>query len=67
MPQRVPPPNYVCYRCGQKGKYTVCIRLIEKSNFIVQVIISINALPTAIRNMTNTLESSAPQVSHVVF
>ncbi|CAO3672611.1 unnamed protein product [Rhizopus microsporus] len=21
MPQRVPPPNYVCYRCGQKGHY----------------------------------------------
>lgn len=20
MPQRVPPPTYVCYRCGQKGK-----------------------------------------------
>lgn len=19
IPQRVPPPNYVCYRCGQKG------------------------------------------------
>lgn len=19
MPQRVPPPTYVCYRCGQKG------------------------------------------------
>ncbi|CEP07044.1 hypothetical protein [Parasitella parasitica] len=21
MPQRVPPPTYVCYRCGQKGHY----------------------------------------------
>ncbi|EIE87768.1 hypothetical protein RO3G_12479 [Rhizopus delemar RA 99-880] len=21
IPQRVPPPNYVCYRCGQKGHY----------------------------------------------
>jgi protein MPE1 len=20
MPVRVPPPTYVCYRCGQKGK-----------------------------------------------
>lgn len=20
MPQRVPPPTYVCYRCGQKGE-----------------------------------------------
>lgn len=21
QPQRVPPPTYVCYRCGQKGKH----------------------------------------------
>lgn len=20
IPQRIPPANYVCYRCGQKGK-----------------------------------------------
>jgi hypothetical protein len=28
MPQRVPPPTYVCYRCGQKGitrENTSCI------------------------------------------
>jgi hypothetical protein len=20
MPQRTPPPNYICFRCGEKGK-----------------------------------------------
>ena len=23
QPQRVPPPTYVCYRCGQKGKKSI--------------------------------------------
>lgn len=29
MPQRVPPPTYVCYRCGQKGKllYISCVNI----------------------------------------